>query len=140
MKYIRTKDNIFEVENENPNNIIFCKPRHTKMLVKIDENVYEMKNIIIEREIGKDHWEDEIINRADTIEELCDRWVEISNDEVYQIGYFYVDFEKMELPPLKQINPINKKRIKVEIYGAIWTKWGLKYVAKMNDKGELELL
>ena len=27
-----------------------------------------------------------------------------------------------------------------EIYGAIWTDKGLIYVAKMNDKGELELL
>ena len=26
------------------------------------------------------------------------------------------------------------------IYGAIWTSKGLIYVAKMNDKGELELL
>lgn len=27
-----------------------------------------------------------------------------------------------------------------ELYGAIWTNKGLIYVAKMNDKGELELL
>lgn len=27
-----------------------------------------------------------------------------------------------------------------QIYGAIWTDKGLIYVAKMNDKGELELL
>ena len=26
------------------------------------------------------------------------------------------------------------------VYGAIWTDKGLIYVAKMNDKGELELL
>ena len=27
-----------------------------------------------------------------------------------------------------------------EVYGAIWTDTGLKYIAKMNEKGELELL
>ena len=29
---------------------------------------------------------------------------------------------------------------KIQIYGAIWTDKGLIYVAKMNKKGELELL
>ncbi len=28
----------------------------------------------------------------------------------------------------------------ITVYGAIWTEWGLKYVAKMNGKGEFELL
>ena len=34
---------------------------------------------------------------------------------------------------------LNLNKIKA-IYGAIWTDKGLIYAAKMNDKGELELL
>ncbi len=30
--------------------------------------------------------------------------------------------------------------LKTSIYGCIWTSKGLIYVAKMNDKGELELI
>lgn len=28
----------------------------------------------------------------------------------------------------------------INVYGAIWCKWGLKYVAKLNEKGDLELI
>ena len=38
------------------------------------------------------------------------------------------------------IKTAKKHLEKFEIYGAIWTDKGLIYVAKMNDKGELELL
>ena len=44
---------------------------------------------------------------------------------------FYVeddDFDNVELLEDKNV------------YGAIWTEWGLKYVSKMNEKGELELI
>ena len=64
--------------------------------------------------------------KANTIEELCDRFVvaEHSLDDP-----FNVDFE------------IAKTFIgKAKVYGAIWTNKGLIYVAKMNEKGELELL
>lgn len=69
-----------------------------------------------------------IRSEADTIEELCDYFVDyyeredshiISNEEPYRLMYGH------------------------EIYGAIWTKWGLKYVAKLKDgkgKWEFELL
>ena len=35
---------------------------------------------------------------------------------------------------------IDEKYKDIKLYGAIWTEWGLKYVAKMNDQGKLELL
>ena len=63
---------------------------------------------------------------ADTIEELCDCFVFI--DEGCYPEVLYED----DLPifPTKHM----------QFYGAIWTDKGLIYVAKMNDKGELELL
>ena len=64
-----------------------------------------------------------IINQADTIEELCDEFVVEDKDE-------FAIFHNFKLA----------KQTKGIIYGAIWTDKGLTYVAKMNSKGELELL
>ncbi len=134
MKYIRTKDNIFEIENNFPHSIIFCKPKNTQMLVAINDNEYEMRNIVIKKEIGKDHWNEEIVAKANTIEELCDEFVLVApyrfrrpktttelEKDFEEMKYFYTDKDDT-------------------IYGAIWTDRGLIYVAKMNEKGELELL
>ena len=64
---------------------------------------------------------------ADTIEELCDEFV-IVGTNWQQI----IDLESARY---------NLKRPKeLKVYGAIWTDKGLNYVAKMNDKGEFELL
>ena len=64
---------------------------------------------------------DYIVNQADTIEELCDEFV---------CDHFISNNTK----DLRDLRPNGL------IYGAIWTDKGLIYVAKMNDKGELELL
>ena len=81
---------------------------------------------------------DEIINQADTIEELCDEFV------IEKKGYapfvsqtiFYNGKEhKEDLKALAEYYSGYDN-----IYGAIWAKKGLIYVAKMNDKGELELI
>lgn len=65
----------------------------------------------------------DVLKQADTIKELCDEFVMISyGKHKLDIGcHSYGDK-------------------KIQIYGAIWTDKGLIYVAKMNEKGELELL
>lgn len=68
----------------------------------------------------------EIINQADTIEELCDEFV-LCEDNHYCV---VSDVEAKEMATSNYGT----------IYGAIWTDKGLIYVAKMNNKGELELL
>jgi hypothetical protein len=65
------------------------------------------------------------IKRADTIEELCDEFVGISDDKPQMLRFV----------PYACAQYWNGG-----VYGAIWTDKGLIYVAKMNDKGELELL
>lgn len=67
---------------------------------------------------------------ADTIEELCDEFVMVDEENEHYI---------------KQDNDIHHIRRKwaignYKVYGAIWTDEGLIYIAKMNDKGELGLL
>lgn len=67
-----------------------------------------------------------IVNQADTIEELCDAFV-------------CDRFVHNNLKELLEFGELGRF-IGGTIYGAIWTDKGLIYVAKMNDKGELELL
>ena len=62
---------------------------------------------------------------ADTIEELCDEFVYETSK-----GKRYIE---------KYLSHNNGIEI-IAVYGAIWNNRGLKYIAKMNDKGELELL
>ena len=75
----------------------------------------------------------EILKQADTVEELCDEfvWVSIENE--------YHNRKANEYSLRTSRMQVNSPQMKT-IYGAIWTDKGLIYVAKMNDKGELELL
>ncbi len=88
-----------------------------KNVMKMVEKWYSCcdKTIVLE--------EKEIIKQADTIEELCDEYVGV-------VGNMH-----------RQLTGTNIRSWNdCAIYGAIWTEWGLKYVAKLNEKGELELL
>jgi hypothetical protein len=72
----------------------------------------------------------DILKQADTIEELCDCFV-------------YGKCDYMELEEAQQEKEFYEENLQQDgqsIYGAIWTDIGLIYVAKMNEKGELELL
>lgn len=115
MKYIRTKDNVWQYDRN--------------------------RNVVRPSEDGKSivYWlhfvEKEIVKQADTIEELCDEIVFYDlEEEVMQI--LSPSFSKWSI-----LNDLKDGRIKDNnVYGAIWTEWGLKYVAKMNEEGNLELL
>ena len=67
----------------------------------------------------------EIVDKADTIEELCDEFVGINDGKPQMLRFV----------PYACAQYWNGG-----VYGAIWTDKGLIYVAKLNDKGELELL
>ncbi len=76
------------------------------------------------------------IKEADTIEELCDCFIKIKRE----IGFrdFILKFGHKDLKLLKEQI---KKYPNSPVYGAIHIEdKGLIYVAKMNDKGDLELL
>lgn len=132
MKYIRTKDG---------------------RIIDLDRVVYGDKVIHLnENEIEGGNWsgwywkideygyeiecrDADIIKQADTIEELCDEFVLIE------------DTREPSKPTLMTVHRNGlkdyylKHRVEIKyIKGAIWTDKGLIYVAKMNDKGELELL
>ena len=73
----------------------------------------------------------EVITQADTIEELCDMYV-LADDEFKHIDLVsdYNDVRQM----------LSYDLFGQSCYGAIWTKDGLKFVAKRNCFGELELI
>ena len=119
MKYIRTPEGIFE----------FAK--------RFDLEHY--------RNVG---YTDEDIARkfirngnklADTIEELCDEFVLEHPLFAPNCKTLYHSLEKAK-NGIKKHNDDAHKLYPFTIYGAIWTSKGLIYIAKMNDKGELELL
>ena len=75
---------------------------------------------------GHEHIDNkDIIKRADTIEELVDELVGIDDGKPHMLRFV----------PYACLQYWNGG-----VYGAIWTDKGLIYVAKMNEKGELELL
>ena len=122
MKYIRTKDGfIYKV-------------------VKEDKDSFELEGIF-EKVMGchcympKSRLGAQLdYKQSDTIEELCDEFVVIYNESkkfTKPFTSFYSDI----IGVLKEHDLSECK-----IYGAIWTDKGLIYVAKMNDKGVLELL
>jgi len=110
MKYIRTKDGIYRNASTDKDIVIICKNR--KLIVNPKG----------------------VIAQSDTIEELCDEFVRyIAVDNIYNLMRDY------DLNDLKLIRE-RLQETDDKFYGAIWTDKGLIFVAKMNDKGELELL
>lgn len=70
----------------------------------------------------------------DTIEELCGEYVIIYNKDIRFKKPFISVHDNLK-------NLLEEHSIsKCKIYGAIWTEWGLKYVAKMNEEGKMELI
>ena len=108
--YIRTKDGVYEVSHLNA---YATHKRKGETLLEGYKTAY-IKN-------------ENIIAQSENLEELCDRFIAKTCD----ITQYWVE-SKLENA---------KMYCGVEtIYGAIWTDKGLIYVAKMNEKGELELI
>lgn len=121
MKYIRTKDSIFELVNEEIHlgktegieGVEFYKAWQPER-ISLNGHRYT-RSVEVKR----------VIKTADTIEELCDEFV-------------YVASEKDR--PVVCYKPTAFHKLSDNLYGAIWTDKGLIYVAKMNEEGTLELL
>ncbi len=118
MKYIRTKDGIYEVSELNE------YATHYKM----------DKTVVIDKLQTKYILNKFILAQADTIEELCDIYVIVGEDKDTN-GNPILWSIRQDIPFfMKYYFNYN------EIYAAIWTKWGLKYVAKMDSEGKLVLI
>ena len=101
------------------------------MYIRTKDGVYEVsskqKNTYY---VLNGRWQFEkqdIINQSENLEELCDEFVVVNNtcfNTPQLLGTVIdKDYYKHE-----------------EVYGAVWCEFGLKCVAKLNSKGELELI
>ena len=115
MKYIRTKDGRII-------NVSLMQECETDDDSNEDKRVFDG----YEDKDGTYYPVENILKQADTIEELCDEFV-------YNKMIFKTLKEVLDYVPISALT-------NNQIRGAIWTDKGLIYVAKMNDKGELELL
>jgi len=77
-----------------------------------------------------------ILKQADTIEELCDGYVIEHPINAFKFFYDKEDMQKHLFNTCMRMF----RFYELKIYGVIRTDKGLIYVAKMNEKGELELL
>ena len=137
MKYIRTKDKIYGFIPNVVSSIEYDDEVGAYSIYYFDEN----KGKHLERDDKGGHsmdsvWNEDIVKQADTIEELCDEFVCDHNNGTRVIQ------TKVHKPqfPFCEDTIDYLKRNNQTYYGAIWTDKGLIYVAKMNNKGELELL
>ena len=116
MKYIRTKDGIFELLENG-----------------LSQTPIEVQNALITGDY----------NQADTIEELCDGFY-LDDDALMLIERFYHYWAMGDNFSNDHDGYYTMYRKDFEegasFYGFIKTNKGLIYVAKMNDKGELELI
>lgn len=113
MKYIRTKDGIYEYQYHEE---IDC--------IRASGDVFDC---------------DEILKQANTIEELCDEFVLDHPLFSSNCKILYHNFERAKNGIKKRSGDAHDLYDFV-IYGSIWVDGNLIKVAKMNDKGELELL
>lgn len=127
-KYVRTDYGIYETEkNGEIRKIIEICDDTFYPDIKEGDLIIDVKGIY-----------EKIIKEADTIEELIDALVLKNLNTnfciVMNVSYIKVIKDNWQ-------NIINSDSLKNYItYGAIWTDKGLIYVAKLNDKGALEVL
>ena len=112
MKYVRTKDGIYEAK----------KNKVGAWITKLPYKIFDR----------------DIIAKADTIEELCDAFIIIDEDKKKSV---YLKELNWTFDMMQDLGMWSDRTC----YGAIWIYDSsdaptLKSVAKMNDKGELELL
>ena len=102
------------------------------MYIRTKDGVYEFNKTFNGASI-RIIYGNEIIKQSENLLELIDEFIVIRDStKINQL----VRTDNIEY--LKEMMESDKRIIAVK--GAIWTSKGLIYVAKMNDKGELELI
>ena len=103
--------------------------RTKNRIYKVESETCNKKGYYIDRYEEDVILKEQVIKQSENIEELCDRFVVMDKEtkEVMNIVSF-LEYAKLW------------SSCKYNIYGAVWCEWGLKYIATMNDEGDLELI
>lgn len=147
MKYVKTKDGIIEKSKIKflPNGKVELTDGHGSWQIDDFQIIKESNNL--------DELCDEfvIVNNADDLPYRINQ--DVFNEQFHATGYHCLDYAIERFEDLKKFIGTKEKHDEYAdflyeqnpnyqfegcIYGAIWTKWGLKYVAKLNEKGELK--
>lgn len=78
-----------------------------------------------------------VIKQADRLEELCDVFIKKSKEPGN--NYFVIGDDPFYICDIK-FEAYKKLMDVYDYYGAIWTKDGIKFVAKLNKEGVLDLI
>lgn len=119
-KYIRTKSGVYEVTKDT---------KGTKFIVMGKRKTLLDYGTFITRD-------DDIINQSETIEELCDLYIDEETQTIFHKHNGYVINWKTNM--VYSLKALSESYHSVK--GAIYTDEGLIYVAKMKDNGDLELI
>lgn len=107
--------------------------------IRTQAGVYEIKNgKFMGFDIEK-YSRDFPVRFADNIEDLCDAFVLVCPDTHKKMRVLQSFYNTISLVKWDRKYPSHYEYVH-KVYGAIWTDKGLIYVAKMNEKGEFELL
>ena len=102
-------------------------------IYKVESETYDRQGYYIDRYEDDVVSKDQVIKQSESLFELIDEFVVIRDStKINQL----VRTDNVEY--LKEVIKEDKRII--EVKGAVWTDFGLKYVAKMNNKGVLELI
>lgn len=131
MKYIRTKDGrIIKIGEQTD--------------VGYEKGIFEVHNkagIVVSYEPI------EVLKETNTIEELCDEFIGVMENG--NGAHIWYDDEYLSITGWETTEELSKLKYEYAkanlslnqiLYGAIWTDKGLTYVAKLNKKGQWELL
>ena len=119
-KYIRTKDKIYKVTNDK-----FGIIEENGIFKKFCENMGHTW-----------YGELDVISQSDNPVDLCDEFVYVKKSNGNKTIYAgFIAFQRKFSTRVEIA-----KATESDLYGGIWTDKGLIYVAKMNEKGEFELI
>ena len=123
--YIRTKDSVYDTNKY-----------HYEIEIDV---LYEIvwDDQYTEYGVNGKYSRGKVIAQSENLEELCDEFLYVNKPNE--------DYEKFEKPLIAIQNKFETmvkiaKITNSDLYGAIYTDKGLIYVAKLNEKGELELI
>lgn len=127
--FVRTKDNIYEITDKQHD---FLCGNLTEEEKKYYKNITAFSTGDVEKGTYKSILIKDIINQSRSPFALCDEFVVIRNStKINQL------VRTDNIKYLKEMMKEDKRIIAVK--GAIWTDWGLKYVAQVNESGGLDL-
>ena len=106
------------------------------MYIRTKDGIYKVESEYEPSEYTKIVYGSKVISQSENIEELFDEFVVFDKEQPNGKLLYYKGFENLK----KEFIDFEKDKEKVVVCGAIWTDKGLIYVAKMNDKGEFELI